>query len=154
MKKVRWAIAVGALPTLGMAVAPAAAHAATPAAHMGYRAAVPTACSGGTREAFSTKGTETFTGHISWAGCSYISSQLAHLPGHVAGLTERVRYRNAAGTLLHQSWLGGFFINSGFGFGGTEWTNHPNRNAHQVCQALVANSNHNNVRWGPVCETV
>lgn len=150
MKKVRLAIAVGALPALGMAVAPAAAHAATTAAtHTGYRAAgaIPAACgSGGEREADSIRG---LVGHISWSGCSHISYQSAHIAWQQAGLTERVRYRNKAGTLLYQTFLGGHYA-----AGGTQWDNRPNRNAYMVCETLVANSNHTVVKYGAVCETI
>ena len=63
------------------------------------------------------------------------------------GLTERIRYYSYNGTRVLQRYIGGNIYN-----GITSWTSFPGVYAYQVCEALVANGNHNDVRYGPVCE--
>jgi hypothetical protein len=78
-----------------------------------------------------------------------INRQYASLNKPQRGLTERTRFYSFNGTLEHTTWRGGgVHIIGGF----TDFGSYPNLNAYEVCEALVANSNHNNVKYGPVCE--
>jgi hypothetical protein len=63
------------------------------------------------------------------------------------GLTERVRFYSAHGGLLRTTWQAGYEAG-----GHTFFSSTPDMFANRVCQALVANSNHNRVIYGPACE--
>jgi len=76
-----------------------------------------------------------------------VHRQSAILYKRQTGLTERVRYYSGGGYLEFTRWLGG-----ALGVNSTVWASSPNTTADLVCQALVANSNHNKVKYGPVCE--
>ena len=77
-----------------------------------------------------------------------IGGQEAYLNKRQAGLTERVRFYSVHGTRVLQTWRPGTI--EAFS---TYFVSFPNIYAYQVCQALVANSNHNDVKYGPACET-
>jgi hypothetical protein len=86
------------------------------------------------------------TAHISYSH-RCIAMQRAILDRDQTGLTERTRYYSYNGTRELQTYTGGNLLN-----GSTSWTTFPEIYAYEVCQALVANSNHNDVKYGPVCE--
>ena len=55
---------------------------------------------------------------------------------------------NASGRRIFQTFTAGHLGNSS-----THWSSFPNiPGVHQVCQAIVPNSNHSAVVYGPVCE--
>jgi hypothetical protein len=170
MKKVRLAIGIGAVgtaaPALGMMAAPAAhaasppgAHAATPfvrthfyGTHRATSATPDVQCGvtfSGSR--FSPNG-ELYGGILygGWnaAGSGCVAFQLARLDKRQTGLAERIRFRSLNGSLKLQKFIAGTISGSA-----TYWNSYPNYYAHQVCEALVANGNHNNVVYGPVCES-
>jgi hypothetical protein len=174
MKKVRYAI--GAAPLLGMmipaagaanaaaAVPPAqaprvtaphtdAGAAARLAAGHGKSAqyAVPFVNCGSNKiqGAFSANGH--FHGAFNYSGVNCIHSQWASLNFAKTGLTERVRFYSGNGALERTTWQAGKIFHSPTY---TFWTSVPNLNAHKVCEALVLNSNHTVVKYGPLCETV
>jgi hypothetical protein len=76
-----------------------------------------------------------------------IAAQEAYLNRRQAGLTERIRYYSYNGTRVHSAWRPGTIENFS-----TYFLSFGNIYAYLVCEALVANSNHNNVKYGPVCE--
>jgi hypothetical protein len=86
------------------------------------------------------------TGQISYSH-RCIGGQTARLGKRQTGLTERIRFYSKNGTRLHSNWTQGTIHTSS-----TYFLSFPNIQAFQVCQALVANSNHNVVKYGPVCE--
>lgn len=156
MKKVRLAIgAVAAVPAMAMMVTTAnvtpanaatTAHAAKSAKYVPQTHAGPlTVCgSASQREADSVKG---LWGTIIFTG-SCIRYQSAHLAFEKSGLAERIRYRNKANGIIASKFIGGHYQS-----GGTQWHSSPNIHAYQVCEALVANGNHNDVVYGAICET-
>ncbi len=73
--------------------------------------------------------------------------QKAVLSRQLPGLTERTRFRSQYNALLRTTWQPG--VAAG---GKTTFQSWPNVHAYYICQALVANSNHNAVVYGPVCE--
>jgi hypothetical protein len=77
-----------------------------------------------------------------------IAGQEAYLNKRQAGLTERVRFYSVNGTRVLQTWRPGTI--EAFS---TYFISFPSVYAYKVCQALVANSNHNDVKYGPTCET-
>lgn len=154
MKKVRMAVGA-AVPAAGMLIMPAAAHASTttragsPATTphntgTGLRPAATCPPTSGNSVAYSANG-ELF-GYISYAG-SCVAWQQATLTKRQTGLTERVRFRNINNQIIKQNYLGGTI--SG---GSTFFWSGPNFHAHEVCEALVANNNHNSVKYGAPCE--
>jgi hypothetical protein len=149
VKKVRLAIGAvaAAVPAMAMMVTPAA-NAATPAKYIPqtHRQAAPLTVCGSTsqREADSAKG---LFGTIFFTG-SCVRYQSAHLAFEKTGLTERIRYRSKGNKILASKFIAGHFQS-----GGTQWHSSPNIHAYMVCEALVANSNHNKSEYGAVCET-
>jgi hypothetical protein len=65
------------------------------------------------------------------------------------GLTERVRFRSKGNGLLRSTFQAGYES-----AGKTFFSSIPDMYAYEVCEALVANSNHNRVIYGPVCEKI
>ena len=160
MKKVRVAGLVGLAPTVMGLALPAAAHATAAVAHSprngaktvslargGQAQASPlVACAyGHLKDATSTRGY--LRGQISYSH-RCIAGQVGYLDKRQTGLTERARFYSANGTRVGQTWHGGDILTSS-----TYFLSFPNIYAYKVCQALVANSNHSDVKYGPVCET-
>ncbi len=158
MKKVHAVGLVGLAPTvLGLAfpaanVMATATHsprngAKTVSLRLGGRAPLAPliACNFG-REQYATSTHTHLTAHISYSH-RCIAEQQAILNRDQTGLTERTRYYSYNGARVLQTYTGGNLLN-----GETSWTTFPDVYAYEVCQALVANSNHNNVKYGPVCE--
>jgi hypothetical protein len=78
-----------------------------------------------------------------------INQQYVSLKETQTGLTERARFYSYDGTRELQTWnAGGIHIIGGY----TSFGSYPNVNAYEVCEAIVLNSNHNDVKYGPVCE--
>ena len=88
------------------------------------------------------------SGGIQWGGALCVKVQWLHLQSRRAGLTERVRYYSGGGALEHTAWVGGTLI-----FSTASFLSNPSIYAHEVCQALVLNTNHNTVKFGPHCWT-
>jgi hypothetical protein len=171
MKKVKYVIgAVGAWPALALMIpAATAANAATPEA-ANANAATRLAAQNAPRAAGKTVAVDqdkiplincakahqkitlsthaNLSGSIWYSGTLCIARQGAFLYKRQTGLTERVRFYSGGGALERTTWQAG-----NLGTGSTSFWSDPNMYAHKVCQALVANSNHNNVKYGPVCET-
>lgn len=155
MKKVHYALAaVGMAPALGL-MTPAANAAAVPA-HAPEGAVTgkpvktvrtPLVTCGGQQRNWASKGA--LQGIIYHSG-DCVNLQLAELFRIQTGLTERVRYYSGGGFLETTNWLGGTIHKSE---GLTSFRSTFNNYAEMVCEALVANSNHNDVKYGPVCET-
>jgi hypothetical protein len=147
MKKVRLAIGA-AMPAIGMLAIPTAgAHAATgtnrPVPHHAARtAARPDAC-GVANSVSQTNGQ--LTGFIDFDG-NCVHLQTATLHRNQTGLTERVRFWTS-GKMTKQVFRAGNASGNSTLFGSS-----PNYYAQEVCQALVANGNHNSVKYGPTCE--
>jgi hypothetical protein len=159
MKKVRYAAgAIGMAPALGLMLAPAAQAAPAqghPVQNVGKRvslthprremaAADCGSYSFNSKAAGGLGATVFFSGHC-------VGYQEAFLDGRQSGLTERVRYYNAAGARIDQSFWGGHFDQ----FSG-KWYTEFNRSVsvggvYNTCFALVANGNHSDVKYGPVC---
>ncbi|HEY5360641.1 MAG TPA: hypothetical protein VIJ82_23665 [Streptosporangiaceae bacterium] len=128
MKKVRYAAAaaVGMVPALGLMVP--AANAATVVTH-----------------APGSPGKTVSLRHraIRWSTAMPLiqnrqtTMQGADLTHSQKGLTERTRFYSGGGRLEHTTWQAGHIFR-----GFTSWYSLPNIYAHEVCQALVANSNH------------
>jgi hypothetical protein len=90
-----------------------------------------------------------FQAHIGYSG-TCIHSQWALLNRKQAGLIERVRFYSVDGAVVATNWQTAKFISSRETF----FSSIPNVTAHEACEALVAKSNHNDVKYGPVCETI
>jgi hypothetical protein len=88
------------------------------------------------------------SGGIQWTGTQCVDAQWMHLQIRKTGLTERVRFYSGGGALERTTWQGGNLVLST-----TSFLSYPDTYAHRVCQALVANSNHNDVKYGPLCWT-
>jgi hypothetical protein len=153
MKKVRYAIgALGAVPALGL-LAPAA-NAATAATHAPKPAGKTVSLRHAGAPAITCGHTANngnfalgVSGHIGYQQ-QCIHSQVARIFARHTGLAERVRMYNTSGRRLFQTFIGGHL-----GANSTHWSSFPNiPGVHQVCQAIVANGNHSNVVYGPVCE--
>lgn len=80
---------------------------------------------------------------------SCVHYQAARLGHKAANLTERVKYYSKNGALERTVFVHGNTFGSSTFFSST-----PNIHAHQVCQALVLTSNHNTVKYGPICTTI
>jgi hypothetical protein len=76
-----------------------------------------------------------------------IGGQEAYLFKRQAGLTERIRFYSANGA-REASYLRGGTIH----VSSTYFVSFPNIYAYEVCAALVANGNHSDVEYGPVCQ--
>jgi len=157
MKKVRVLGLVGLAPVAMGAVLPAvnASAAATHSPRAGTktvslmtdeRAESPLASCKYGRVQYATSTHTHLTAHISYSH-RCIDMQRAILNKDQTGLAERTRYYSAGGTRELQTYTGGNLLN-----GSTSWTTFPEIFAYQVCQALVLNTNHNSVKYGPVCE--
>jgi hypothetical protein len=156
MKKVRYAIgAVGIAPALGLMMAPAAnaATAATAAPHTAKNAGKTVSLELGRTLLLNCNGVHAATnfnngmsGAIRYSG-SCVRSQEAQIHHSQKGLTERVRFYSIHGTRVRETWQAGNIFR-----GFTSFHSVPNTRAHEVCEALVANSNHANVKYGPACE--
>jgi len=151
MKKVRLAFAAVAAPVLGIAAAPAAAHAVTTTADNpgGTATAIHVkpdlVCfSSNVRSAFNAAGT--VRAEIIFGGNSCVAYQLARLDYSQTGYAERIRLRNKANAIVFSSYLRGTIKN-----GATYWSSRPNRYAYEICAALVPNNNHNITPFGVVC---
>jgi hypothetical protein len=155
VKKVRYAIgAVGVIPALGLMAPAANAAAAAPRVAGGAsktvaleRGNAPLYSCGHGHTKYAQNGS--LGGEIGYSGTTCIHSQWAELDHFQKGLTERVRFYSGAGTLETTNWQAGHDIDNQYTF----FSSVPNLNAHKVCEALVANSNHSDVKYGPVCET-
>jgi len=152
----------GIAPTVAMALAPTAAaqaavtQPAKPTAKtvsLGTRAAVrPLLSCTGTYHSKSGVGDDDNTrvsGGIQWTGTQCIDAQWFHLQVRQTGLTERVRFYSAKGALEYTAWLHGTLV-----YSTTSFFSSPNLYAHKVCAALVANSNHNDVKYAGLCYSV
>jgi hypothetical protein len=156
MKKVRYAIgAAGVAPALGLMIP--AANAATTVTHAPKQATKTVSLAHGTIPLLTCHATHSkhalsahanLDGTIWWSGALCVHEQQAFLYKHQTGLTERVRYYSGGGALEYTGWQAGHL-----GFTSTSFSSHPSIYAHEVCQALVLNTNHNTVKYGPVCET-
>jgi hypothetical protein len=87
------------------------------------------------------------TGNISYSH-RCIGGQVARLNKRQTGLTERARFYSYNGARELTTWNAGTIEVSS-----TYFHSFPNIYAYKVCEALVANSNHNDVKYGPACET-
>jgi hypothetical protein len=156
MKKVHYVVAAaGMAPALGLMMP--IANAATGPAHTPKDAATvkpvktvsktPLVTCGSNHRSWASKGP--LQGIIYYSG-TCINTQVALLFRIQTGLTERVRYYSGGGYLEHTYWLGGTIHKSE---GLTSFRSVFNNYAKKACEALVANSNHNDVKYGPVCET-
>jgi hypothetical protein len=153
MKKVRYAI--GAIPVIALIPA-AAAHAAVAPAqsapsntkavslrHTGLTPAVPAVDCGSGHHVSRTQGD--LHGEIVYSGVCVLWQYL-RLNHDQTKLTERTRYYSGGGALERTTWQTGRI-----GDNSTSFSSFPNVYATEVCQALVANSNHNDVKYGPMC---
>jgi hypothetical protein len=148
MKKVRYAVgAVGLAPALGLAI-PAANAAATTAYIHGHagKTVRPLANCGDNQhqDGYSVNGR--ISGGIYYSNNLCVYKQLVTLFHYQTGLTERTRFYSGDGRLERTTWQAGKVAP-----GSTRFSSFPNMYAHQVCMALVANSNHNDVEYGPIC---
>jgi hypothetical protein len=162
MKKVRYAAgAIGMAPALGLMLAPAAQ--ATPTQghtaqkevkrvslmHTNGGNAVTSTCTG-SFNGYTFRNGNGFGADLNHTGhcVSYQQTALYHLQSK---LTERVRYYNAAGARIYESFNFGHFYNHS-GVRETLFSTYPYvSGAYNVCFALVANSNRNDVKYGPLC---
>ena len=160
MKRVRYAIgAIGVAPALGLMMPAANAAATVPQApgsagktvSLQHRLAaqpVPLVnCASGRRQdATSTHGY--MTASIAYSH-RCINCQYVGLAKTQTGLTERTRFYSYKGALERTTWQEGHIHQLG---GYTSFQSYPNLNGYEVCEALVANGNHNDVKYGPICE--
>jgi hypothetical protein len=157
MKKVRAIGLVGLAPTV-MGLGLPAAHGAQTATHSPRNGAKTVsllrdgrtqgplaACAYG-RVQYATSARDHITAHISYSH-RCIDRQEVLLNKEQSGLAERVRYYSYNGTRELQQFNRGYFVK-----GETSWTTYPEIFAYEVCEALVANGNHSDVEYGPVCE--
>jgi hypothetical protein len=157
MKRVRYAIgAIGVAPVLGLIIPAANAMAAVPQISKNAGKSVslghgerPLVNCGHNHTKFASGSGLFAGGQIGYSGTTCIHSQWAELDKFQAGLTERVRFYSGAGALERTTWQAGHDIDNQFTF----FSSVPNLNGRMACEALVANSNHNDVKYGPVCET-
>jgi hypothetical protein len=152
VKKVRLAMgAVGMPAAIAMGI-PAVANATTEASHhfpqpgksvaLGHRDSPLVTC--GVNN-LKQNGNGTFSLVVEYSGFC-VHRQSAILFKRQTGLTERVRYYSGGGYLEFTEYLGGHL-----GSASTAWHSSPNTTAAQVCAAVVPNSNHDKVKYGPVC---
>ena len=157
MKKVR-AIGLAGLAPMVMGFALPGANAAAAATHsprngtktvsllQSERTQAPLAGCHYGRAQYATSTHTHLTAHISYSH-RCIDMQRAILDRDQTGLAERTRYYSYNGARELQTYTGGNLLN-----GSTSWTTFPEIFAYEACQALVANSNHNDIKYGPVCE--
>jgi hypothetical protein len=156
MKKVRLA-AIG-VPALGMMVMPAVAHATTtptPDAHgtltqgtQGKRAGIkPDVVCLQTSSRSTQTATGIFRGSIGFTG-TCVARVSARLGYARTGLAERVRFWDAGQKMVAEKFTGGVINGDAI-----YYLSYPDIFANKsVCEAIVPNSNHDVVKWGPVCE--
>lgn len=97
------------------------------------------------------RGNNSLYGAISFNG-TCVGFQSASIPGWVTGLTERVKFWNGS-TLELTKWVNpGHLSTEPNGDKFTRFYSSPDYHATEVCEALVPNSNHNVVYYGPACE--
>lgn len=165
MKQVRYLVgAVGLAPlAFGLTQAATAAHAATTTSQ------TPTKSDGKTvvlshlkrmapdAECYTNNpqvgyGANGLIGVASFNG-SCVGFQSAVIFGRVTGLTERVRYWKNGALVTPTKYLNpGTFVSLGGGEWQTRFWSSPYYHVSEVCEAFVANGNHNDVRYGPACE--
>ena len=158
MKKVRALGMVGLVPVMGLAFP--AANGTAPVTHNprtgdktvslwpgGRARSAPLVTCGARLFKYGTSTHGHLTGNISYSH-RCIGGQVARLNLRQAGLTERARFYSRNGARELQTWNAGTIEVSS-----TYFHSFPNIYAYQVCEALVANSNHNLVKYGPACET-
>jgi hypothetical protein len=161
MKKVRLAITAMA-PALGVMASPVAAHAATTATD----AHAASLTSGKRVSTYSRQGgvgvspdvvchwvdatSKSSADHNLWALIGYTGScvgyQQARLVGKQTGLAERLRAYSKGGAKVTSEFLPGKISGDA-----TFWSSSPNHYYKEVCIAIVYNTNHNDVKNGPVC---
>jgi len=101
------------------------------------------------KQAASVRNNVLFSAYIDYSGKSCVSGQTAWLHGDFqTGRQERVRYYSGGGARIRQTFIGGGEYGQS-----TEFVSRAETYAHKVCEAVVAKNNHNNVEWGPLCET-
>lgn len=153
-KKMRVALGA-ALPALGMIAATMIAPAARAAS---AKAAAPQGLGGYTcskNQKVHTGGNPTSTGtnpFLSLDVCFkgyLIYHQSTSLGKQQTGLTDRIRFRTTTGALKKQVFINPGTINDD----GTLFQSSPYYSAASICTALVANSNHSDVIYGPLCIT-
>lgn len=157
MKIARYAVgAVGVVPAFGLMIQ--AANPVGPAPHpagkqgkiVSLQHSKTPLVNCGTRHIASDKSANGHLhGAINFSGLC-VHSQWASLNKDQTGLTERTRFYSGNGKLERTTWQAGKIFSS---IPLTRFVSVPNSYAHMVCQALVANGNHNDVKYGPVCET-
>jgi hypothetical protein len=155
MKKVRYALgAAGMVPALGLLTP--AANATVAATHSPRDGAktvslhhtnTPLVSCGHNHTKHARAGA--LDGGIGYSGTLCVHSEWAELSKFQTGLTERVRFYSGGGYKELTTWQAGHDIDNQFTF----FSSVPNVYAHMVCEALVANGNHNDVKYGPICET-
>jgi hypothetical protein len=157
MKKVRAIGLVGLAPAV-MGFGLPAAHGAQTATHSPRNGTktVSLLRDGRAQAPLVTCGYSRFPDKTSTRG--YLETQISYahrcIAGHEAwlfkrlpGLTERTRFYSANGA-REASYLRGGTIEAF----STYWVSFPEIYAYNVCTALVANGNHNDVEYGPVCQ--
>jgi hypothetical protein len=162
MKKVRYAAgAIGVAPALGLMLAPAAQAAPAPG-HPAQNQVKRVALTQPRRNmTAATCGSSSF--HSARRGdlqaFVFFASGLPHCVGYQeafldfrqSGLTERVRYYGPGGKQIQQSFVPGHFVTAS-GHTLTEFNRSASvHDVYNACFALVANGNHNNVEYGPLC---
>jgi len=156
MKKVRYAIgALGAAPALGLMIPAANATATTSHApgNAGKTVSLqhanrPLVNCGHNHTKYAQSARKLFEAGIGYSGTLCVESQWGELLKFQTGLTERVRFYSTGGYLERTTWQAGKDIDNQY----TWFSSLPNSYAHEVCEALVANGNHNDVKYGPLCE--
>jgi hypothetical protein len=155
MKKVHYVLAAaGMAPALGLMMP--AANAATGPAHTPKDAATGKPVKTVSTSPLVACGSRQITGGYASPLQAFIyhsglciNTQVAELFRIQTGLTERVRYYSGGGYREASYYRGGTIHRSE---GLTSFRSVFDNYATNVCEALVANSNHNNVKYGPVCE--
>jgi hypothetical protein len=136
MKKVRYAAgALGTIPALGLTMPTANAMTAVPQVTCGARQKV-TAHNGSFYN---------YTFH-SGTCIAFVSGVLHHSQ---AGLTMRTRVYSVAGFKIFSKYVGGTIV-----FNSTDFQQTINLYGYKTCVALVENSHHSIVKYGPACTIV
>jgi hypothetical protein len=162
MKKVRYAAgAIGMAPALGLMLAPAAQAAPGPG-HPVQNQVKRVALMQPRREAAAAVcGSSSFRSAMrgDLQAFVFFASDLPHCVGYQefwldfrqSGLTERVRYYGPGGKRIAQSFLHGHFVTAS-GHTVTEFNSTASvHDVYNTCFAAVANGNHNDVEYGPLC---
>jgi hypothetical protein len=161
MKKVRYAAgAIGAAPVFGLMLAPAAQAAPAPGHLARTDANRVSLASIRDRNAPAVAVCQISSPHSNYgadlqatvfAEGHCVAYQEVFLDFRQSGLTERARYYGPAGGRIQQSFVHGHFIvTSGKTY--TEFnTSVSVHDVYNACFALVANGNHSDVEYGPIC---